>query len=46
MIGAEAKTTNYRRELMAAIKAIEEARKLQASNVSIYTDSQYVQKEI
>jgi ribonuclease HI len=33
-------------ELMAAIKAIDEACKLQASSVLIYTDSQYVQKGI
>jgi ribonuclease HI len=56
--GAEAKTTNNRMELMAAIKAIEKACKEQASSwissledikypsVLVYTDSQYVQKGI
>jgi ribonuclease HI len=44
--GAEAKTTNNRMELIAAIKAIEEACKEQASSVLVYTDSQYVQKGI
>jgi ribonuclease HI len=33
-------------ELMAAIKAIEEARKVQSSSVLVYTDSQYAQKGI
>jgi ribonuclease HI len=44
--GAEATTTNNRMELMAAIRVIEESCKVQASNVLIYTDSQYVQKGI
>ena len=44
--GAEAQTTNNRMELIAAIKAIEEACKRQASSVLIYTDSQYLQKGI
>jgi ribonuclease HI len=42
--GAEANTTNNRMELIAAITAIEEAFKRQASRVLVYTDSQYVQK--
>jgi ribonuclease HI len=44
--GAEAKTTNNRMELMAAIRAIKESCKVQASSILIYTDSQYVQKGI
>jgi ribonuclease HI len=44
--GAEARTTNNRMELIAAITAIEEACKNQALSVLIYTDSQYVQKGI
>jgi ribonuclease HI len=42
--GAEASTTNNRMELIAAIKAIEEACKEQVSSVLVYTDSQYVKK--
>ena len=44
--GAEARTTNNKMELMAAIKAIEESCKVYASSVLVYTDSQYVQKGI
>lgn len=46
LFGAETKTTNNRMELIAAIKAIEEACKEQASSVLIFTDFQYVQKGI
>lgn len=42
--GGEADTTNNRMELMAAIKALEALTK--PSAVTLYTDSQYVQKGI
>lgn len=42
--GAEPNTTNNRMELMAAIQALEALKR--ASQVDLYTDSQYVQKGI
>jgi len=44
--GAEASTTNNRMELCAVIAALQEARKRDASKISVHTDSQYVQKGI
>ncbi len=40
--GGEARTTNNRMELLAAVRALQALKK--PSNVELYTDSQYVQK--
>jgi ribonuclease HI len=42
--GAEKNTTNNRMELMAAISALEAIRTLSPGQITIYTDSQYLQK--
>jgi ribonuclease HI len=46
--GAERNTTNNRMELMAVISALEEVREsaLSPGQITIYTDSQYVQRGI
>ena len=44
LMGAEAQTTNNRMELMAAVMGLRSLE--QASQVKLYTDSQYVQKGI
>lgn len=42
--GGEAQTTNNRMEMMAVIKGLEALKK--PSNVTLYTDSQYVQQGV
>ncbi len=42
--GGEAQTTNNRMEMMAVIKGLETLKK--PSNVTLYTDSQYVQQGV